>query len=133
MGRQNGLTLMELIIVVIIIGILASVAVPRYVTVVEKGRSAEARRVMGMIRTAQEAYKFEQQFFASSLSCLSVSVPTSCDASSYFSYSITGNATAYNITASRCTANGKSPNAAQAYALNMTEGGTLGATNTSYL
>jgi len=40
---RKGFTLLELIVVIIILGILASLGFSQYIKMVEKGRSAEAR------------------------------------------------------------------------------------------
>lgn len=48
--------MIELLVVVLIIGILASVAVPQYQKAVEKARLAEALTVIGAAKTAMTAY-----------------------------------------------------------------------------
>jgi len=50
--RKKGFTLLELLIVVIIIGILASIALPQYTATIEKARSGEAVINIGTIRVA---------------------------------------------------------------------------------
>ena len=52
--RKQGFTLIELIVVVLIIGILASIAIPQYFRIVEKGRFAEATSWVDAVRSAQE-------------------------------------------------------------------------------
>ena len=43
MFNKKGFTLLELIIVIIVIGILASIAMPRYMRVAERARVTEAK------------------------------------------------------------------------------------------
>jgi type IV pilus assembly protein PilA len=49
---KKGFTLLELLIVVIIMGILATVAIPQFTTFVDRAGAAEAIHVIGAIRTA---------------------------------------------------------------------------------
>jgi prepilin-type N-terminal cleavage/methylation domain-containing protein len=53
---KRAFTLLELIIVVIIIGILISVAIPQYTSVTEKARAAEGIQILGILRGAQIRY-----------------------------------------------------------------------------
>jgi len=55
----TGFTLLEVLIVVIIIGILASIALPQYTLTLEKARSAEAAANIGSIRTAVDRYWYQ--------------------------------------------------------------------------
>lgn len=55
--RQSGFTLLELLMVVIIIAILASIALPQYIKASEKARSTEALSALGELRTAELRYK----------------------------------------------------------------------------
>ena len=52
--NKKGFTLIEMLVVVLIIGILAAVALPQYFKAVEKSRSTEALSVMGSISAAME-------------------------------------------------------------------------------
>lgn len=53
---KKGFTLIELLVVVLIMGILASVAMPQYFSAVERARSAEAISVMGALSHEMDAW-----------------------------------------------------------------------------
>ena len=52
--RNSGFTLLEIIVVIIIIGILASLALPKFFKTIEFSRSTEAFANLGVIRQAVE-------------------------------------------------------------------------------
>ena len=56
MGKQRGFTLVELLIVVVIIGILASVAVPKFSTTREKAFLSSMKSDLKNLATQQEIY-----------------------------------------------------------------------------
>ena len=60
MKNNKGFTLIELIMVTIILGILAAVAIPRYMTTVTKAESAAEDAVISGILAGLETYATEQ-------------------------------------------------------------------------
>jgi prepilin-type N-terminal cleavage/methylation domain-containing protein len=54
---KRGFTLLELLMVVIIIAILASIALPQYIRATEKARASEALNLLGSIRASENRYK----------------------------------------------------------------------------
>ena len=58
--RENrAFTLIELIVVIVVVGVLAGLAVPRFSNTIEKSRIAEAINILATLRDAQEVYKLE--------------------------------------------------------------------------
>ena len=52
MKREKGFTLIELVMVIVILGILAAVAMPKYVNMQDEAKSAAAKGVIGTVRSA---------------------------------------------------------------------------------
>ncbi len=73
--NQKGFTLIELLVVVLIIGILASVALPQYERAVEKSRVTEAISLSSAIWKGQQAYFMANGTYATDLSQLDLDIP----------------------------------------------------------
>ncbi len=57
MGRRS-FTLPELLVVVVVLAVLASMAIPEYIKAVEKSRAAEALDALGAIRQSVKRYRW---------------------------------------------------------------------------
>ena len=119
---KKGFTLVELIIVIIVVGILASVGMTQYTKVVEKGRAAEARMVLGTLRSAEISEYTENGAYVV-VGSLGVSAPESCLSTHFFSYACVAGTGA--CTATRCGVGaGKTPGFATAYTKTLDISGT---------
>jgi prepilin-type N-terminal cleavage/methylation domain-containing protein len=78
--RAAGFTLVELAIVVVIIGVLSALAVPHFMTTVERTKAAEAFDYLQTVQSAQQRYHARQGQYADDLAKLDVKLP----APSYF-------------------------------------------------
>jgi len=61
MKSEKGFTLIELMIVVAIIGILAAIAIPNFLSYQKKAKTSEAKTNLGAIRTCEESYRAETE------------------------------------------------------------------------
>ena len=81
MCQKRGFTLIELLVVVLIIGILASVALPQYQLAVAKSRLSNYMQMASSLRRAQEAYYMANGQYAVSLHDLDVDFSKVCSVS----------------------------------------------------
>ena len=67
MRSNKGMTLIELLLVVIIVGILAAIAVPIYTNYMQRGRRVDAKTALEQLRAAQEMRRAEQGGYSTNL------------------------------------------------------------------
>lgn len=60
-GPESGFTLIELIIVMTVIGLLASIAIPSYLNSVRKAREAVLREDLHTMRSAIDSYTVDKE------------------------------------------------------------------------
>jgi prepilin-type N-terminal cleavage/methylation domain-containing protein len=121
---KRGFTLLELIIVIIIIGVLATLGFASYGRLVEGSRGAEARDVIGAMRKMAYAYYLKNGDDLTGVAdddlSLGAGIPNACAATHYFAYSFTPPVGTSDIVfhADRCGpgAGGKTPDGPAAVA-----------------
>lgn len=91
--RFSGFTLIELMIVVVIVGILAAIALPAYQDYVRKSRRSDALSEMLDIQLQEEKWRANNVTYAVT--------PTSVGAvdTAYYDFSLTAATNSYTITA----------------------------------
>lgn len=91
-GSVGGFTLVEMLVVVMILGILASVAIPNYMRSIEKSRATEAMNMVKSLNDAVYTYAAERNACPSAFYKLLIEVPGEISSdgaeirSEYFSY-----------------------------------------------
>ena len=67
-GRQRGVTLLELLAVICVVAILASVAVPTYRQYLIRAQRSEAKIALLQLQTAQEKFYMQNNSFTDNIS-----------------------------------------------------------------
>lgn len=117
--RARGFTLLEVMIVVVVVGILAAIALPSYEIQMRKSRRASAQSHLMDIAARQQQFMLDQREYADSVTALSMTTPA--DVSAYYTITVTPNNVATPPTFSATAA----PSGSQA----SDPAGTLGITN----
>ena len=96
---KAGFTLIEILVVVIIIGVLAAIALPQYQKAVWKSKNVQLKILVDTIRKAQTAYYLANGQYAGNLTDLGIDLPkwTSVESGSpYFNTSGEKDSARYN-------------------------------------
>lgn len=109
MRRLRGFTLLELMMVIVVIAILASIALPSYTDYIRRGKFTEAQSQLSDMRAKLEQYYQDNRNYGSTAATCGVAVPTGADAR-YFTYTCNwlpgGTNQGYTITATGVAAEG---------------------------
>ena len=107
---KKAFTIIELLIVVIIIGVLATIAVPQFTKAVEKTKMGKAKNQLGLIYKAAQMYRAEQssgEYTGITLTIANdyveqgIDLATGNDKQSDWTYSVASGTNTMNITADR--------------------------------
>lgn len=76
MSKQQGFSLIELMVAVVIIGILAAVGMPSYQSYLVKGNRAAAQAFMMDVSSREKQYLLDARTYAADLATLGASAPS---------------------------------------------------------
>ena len=127
MELKKGFTLLELVVVIIILGVLATLGITQYGSMVERSRDAEAKTVLGDMRKLAVAY-WLQNGSVTGMTMTDLNIgpgadqipgPDTCRGTHYFYYWANADSgpNHMNFVAYRCASGGKPPQGQGRYVL----------------
>ena len=130
MSKQKGFSLIEIMVVVVIVGILAAVAIPNYQNYVVKGNRAAAQAFMVEVANLEKQYLLDARTYAADLATLGMTAPA--DVSKHYTVAVCINPDPSQCTTAATppyfivTATPTSPGQTSDGALTFTSDGTKG-------
>ncbi len=97
MNNRKGFTLIELMIVVVIIGILAALAIPRFMQATNKAKQSEAKGILKQIYTMERTYRQANDVYSVDLNAIGVELPDATVRK--YAYAVVLNGTGFTATA----------------------------------
>src|SRR6478672_8974722 len=73
-NKNQGFTILELLVIIVIIGVLAAIALPSFLSCANKGKQSEAKSYVGSMNKGQQAYFMEKDTFANSIEKLGIGI-----------------------------------------------------------
>ena len=67
MNSKRGLTLIELLVAVVIVGFLAAIAIPSYTSYMVRARRADAKTALEQLRASEEMFRAERGSYSTNL------------------------------------------------------------------
>src|SRR6476646_3198349 len=87
-NRTRGFTLLEVMIVVVIVGVLAAIALPAYQSQVRKSNRSAAERYMMDVANREEQYLTSMRSYTSATDSTGLSFPAPAELASRYTFSI---------------------------------------------